>query len=121
MARVTGSRIVMEVPFPCPVRSSTEPPIERTRLTTASTPTPRPEAAPAPPLRTPAISADRTAAHGQRREYLGLATGEHPMRSIPRPSSVTRITTDERSRAADSVSRPVLDCRLLSLVRPSIP
>ena len=43
MASVAGSRRVSDVPCPCTVFNSIEPPRPRTRARTASMPTPRPE------------------------------------------------------------------------------
>ena len=43
IARVSGRRSVTVVPCPCEDRMSTAPPSERTRVYTASIPTPRPD------------------------------------------------------------------------------
>ncbi len=113
MARVTGRRTVTVVPRPGVVRISTLPPSVRTRVYTASTPTPRPEmsvtrsAVENPGRATRRISSSSlTSRAASSTSPMARAFSSTRARSIPRPSSLTRITTDERSRSALSVRRP---------------
>ena len=93
---------------------SIAPPSARTRVYTASTPTPRPEISVTfSAVENPGRASNRKSSSSVKSVLLAstipsrLARASTRSRSIPLPSSLTLITTAERSRAALSTSRPI--------------
>ena len=115
IASVIGKRIVIVVPSPATLLSSTEPPSARAFACTTSIPTPRPERSdtcsavenPGCAMsRNRALSStSRVASSTRPRARARARTSD---RSMPRPSSLTRMSTAARSRAALSTRRPRL-------------
>ena len=113
IARVIGRRIVIEVPSNARVCNSTEPPSARAFDCTASTPTPRPDnPETASTVENPGCAMQRNSCSSSSARTAGstkpiaFARASTFVRSMPRPSSLTLISTAARSRAALSVSRP---------------
>src|ERR1041385_256399 len=113
MARVTGTWSRKTLPRPGTVLSSTRPLSARIRVSTASTPTPRPDT-PVTSVRVvkPGSASSRSS---EARSGIGTSAASRPRsmarcrtapRSMPRPSSATITVTPMRARSARSRMSP---------------